>query len=167
MVVVRTEHQTTTNQVVRTHHTYAHKPTCPPGIQHQVLRLKTPRKTKKTMERLRGRHPQNYRDVPSPGHPDSCVPSPLPPPPPPPPPPRNAYRYKRKRKVKVSKLQELPCHCFYSKKCYSKVVCFGFLRAALTTKLSDTRQVSPDRVKGWHCRGHSGAWRCTVSVRTG
>ena len=55
--------------MVRTHHTYAYKPTCLPGIQHQVLRLESERKTKKTMERLRGRHPQNSRDVPSPGHP--------------------------------------------------------------------------------------------------
>ena len=67
-----TAHQTTTGQVVRTHHTYAYKPTRPAGIQHQVLRLESERKTKKTMERLRGRHPQNSRDVPSPGHPPCC-----------------------------------------------------------------------------------------------
>ena len=69
---IRNAHQTTTGQVVRTHHTYAYKPTRPPGIQHQVLRLESERKTKKTMERLRGRHPQNSRDVPSPGHPPCC-----------------------------------------------------------------------------------------------
>ena len=67
-----TAYPTTTDQVVRTHPMYAHKPTCPPGIQHQVLWLESQRKTKKTMERLRGRHPQNSRDVPSPGHLPCC-----------------------------------------------------------------------------------------------
>ena len=91
---IPTAHQTTTGQVVRTHHTYAYKPTLPPGIQHQVLRLESERKTKKTMERLRGRHPQNSRDVPSPGHPPCFWQTAVS--------PRDAYRYKRKKKVKVS-----------------------------------------------------------------
>ena len=34
--------------------------------------LESERKTKKTMERLRGRSPQNSRNVPSPGHPPCC-----------------------------------------------------------------------------------------------
>ena len=88
-----TAHQTTTGQVVRTHHTYAYKPTRPPGIQHQVLQLESERKTKKTMELLRGRHPQNSRDVPSPGHPPCCWQTAVS--------PRDAYRYKRRKKVKV------------------------------------------------------------------
>ena len=88
-----TAHQTTTDRVVRIHHTYAHKPTCPPGLQHQVVWLESQRKTKKMMEWLHGRHPQNSRDVPSPGHPPCCWQTAVS--------PCNAYRYKRKKKVKV------------------------------------------------------------------
>ena len=85
-----TAHQTTTGQVVRTHHTYAYKPTCPPGIQHQVLWLESERKTKKTMERLRSRHSQNSRDVPYPGHPPCYWQTAVS--------PQDTYRYKREKK---------------------------------------------------------------------
>ena len=63
--------------------------------QHQVLWLESQRKTRKTMERLRDRHPQNSRDVPSPGHPPCCWQTAVS--------PCDAYRCKRKKKVKVSK----------------------------------------------------------------
>ena len=87
-----TAHQTTTDQVVWTHH---HKPTCPLVIQHQVLWLESQRKAKKMMERLHGRHPQNSRDVPSPGNPPCCWQTAVF--------PNDAYRYKQKKKVKKKK----------------------------------------------------------------
>ena len=48
-------------------------------------------------------------------------------------------------------MQELHCHCFDVKNCYSKQVFQGSLGAVQTTMMSDTIQVSPDRFKAGHC----------------